>query len=67
MTAKVALPNLVTPNTPVILTRKCVGCNHCWRLPDRRFLLIREKPYVLHPDECWYRGTQCQQLPTQEP
>ena len=25
----IAMPNVVTPNNPVLFTEKCNGCNHC--------------------------------------
>jgi NAD-dependent dihydropyrimidine dehydrogenase PreA subunit len=56
-----ALPNITTPNTPVIQdAEKCTGCNHCIEVcqvdvfipaPDKG-----KPPTILHPDECWYCG-----------
>ncbi len=57
-----ALPNLVTPNTPVVYDPdKCVACNTCVEVcPVDVFIPNPEKgkpPIILHPDECWYCGT----------
>jgi NAD-dependent dihydropyrimidine dehydrogenase PreA subunit len=56
-----ALPNLVTPNTPVIHNPDvCNGCNHCIEVCQVDvYIPNAEKgkpPVILHPDECWYCG-----------
>ena len=56
-----ALPNITTPNTPVIFNPEfCVGCNTCVNVCQVDvFIPNPEKgcpPIVLHPDECWYCG-----------
>jgi NAD-dependent dihydropyrimidine dehydrogenase PreA subunit len=64
-----ALPNIVTPNTPVIHdAKKCTGCNHCVEICQVDvFIPNPEKgktPVILHPDECWYCGCCANDCPT---
>jgi NAD-dependent dihydropyrimidine dehydrogenase PreA subunit len=56
-----ALPNITTPNTPVIFNPNiCDGCNTCVEVCQVDvFIPNPEKgkpPVILHPDECWYGG-----------
>ena len=56
-----ALPNLVTPNKPVIFdTDICNGCNACVEICQMDVLIPNpdkgEAPIILFPDECWYGG-----------
>lgn len=56
-----ALPNLVTPNKPVIFdTDICNGCNRCVEICLMDVLIPNpdkgEPPIILFPDECWYDG-----------
>ena len=56
-----ALPNLVTPNNPVIFdTDICNGCNRCVEICLMDVLIPNpdkgEPPIILFPDECWYDG-----------
>ena len=56
-----ALPNITTPNTPVIFNPEhCMGCNTCVNVCQVDvFIPNPEKgnpPIILHPDECWYCG-----------
>ena len=56
-----ALPNITTPNTPVIFHEDvCNGCNNCVEVCQVDvFIPNPEKgktPMILHPDECWYCG-----------
>ena len=56
-----AIPNVPTPNTPVIINPEiCNGCDTCVEVcqvdvfiphPERR-----SPPIILHPEECWYCG-----------
>jgi len=56
----VAMPNIVTPSSPVVFTDKCNGCNTCVDVCQIDvFMPNPEKgkpPIILHPDECWYGG-----------
>ena len=52
-----AIPNLVTPNTPVIFNSDtCNGCNHCVEVCQVDVYIPNPKkgqpPLILHPDEC---------------
>jgi Na+-translocating ferredoxin:NAD+ oxidoreductase RNF subunit RnfB len=56
-----ALPNLPTPNTPVIIDPKvCNGCNCCVQIcPSDIYMPNPEKskpPIIMYPEECWYCG-----------
>ena len=56
-----ALPNLVTPNKPVVIDATvCNGCNRCVEMCQSDvFVPSAEKgkpPTILYPDECWYCG-----------
>jgi NAD-dependent dihydropyrimidine dehydrogenase PreA subunit len=60
-TAKVAaLPNVATPNRPIVFTDKCNGCNHCVEVCQVDVFIPnpvkKRPPIVLHPEECWYCG-----------
>ena len=56
----VAMPNIATPNKPVIFTEKCNGCNTCVQVCQVDVLIPNpekgKSPVILHPDECWYCG-----------
>jgi NAD-dependent dihydropyrimidine dehydrogenase PreA subunit len=56
-----ALPNIPTPNRPVIIDLSiCNGCNDCVEVcPIDVFIPAAERgdaPIILHPEECWYCG-----------
>ena len=56
-----ALPNVITPSSPVIFNPEiCKGCNTCVEVCQIDvFIPNSEKgkpPIILHPDECWYDG-----------
>jgi NAD-dependent dihydropyrimidine dehydrogenase PreA subunit len=56
-----ALPNIPTPNRPVIINPSiCNGCNDCVEVcPIDVFIPASERgdaPIILHPEECWYCG-----------
>jgi NAD-dependent dihydropyrimidine dehydrogenase PreA subunit len=56
-----ALPNITTPNTPVIFhAETCNGCNHCVEVCQVDVYIPNSEkgkpPVILHPDECWYCG-----------
>jgi NAD-dependent dihydropyrimidine dehydrogenase PreA subunit len=56
-----ALPNITTPNTPVIFNPEiCNGCNQCVEVCQIDVFIPNpnkgEPPIILHPDECWYGG-----------
>ncbi len=56
-----ALPNVPTPNTPVIFNpEKCNGCNQCVETCQVDVYIPNPKkgkpPIILHPEECWYCG-----------
>jgi NAD-dependent dihydropyrimidine dehydrogenase PreA subunit len=56
-----ALPNIVTPNTPVIFNSAiCNGCNTCVEVCQVDVFIPNpvegKPPVILHPDECWYGG-----------
>ncbi|MCL4368301.1 MAG: ferredoxin family protein [Actinobacteria bacterium] len=56
-----ALPNLVTPNRPVMFDPAvCNGCNRCVEMCQSDVFIPNSTkgapPVVLYPDECWYCG-----------
>ena len=56
-----AMPNVPTPNTPVIFNPDiCNGCNQCMEVCQIDvYIPNAEKgkpPIILHPEECWYCG-----------
>jgi len=56
-----ALPNITTPNTPVIFDPElCTGCNTCVNVCQVDVFIpnpeMGNPPIILHPDECWYCG-----------
>ena len=56
------LPNLVTPNKPVVFNDKvCDGCNRCVQICPMDVLYPNptkgQSPVVLYPEECWYCGS----------
>ena len=56
-----AIPNLVTPNTPVIFDPDtCNGCNNCVEVCQVDVYIPNPQkgnpPIILHPEECWYCG-----------
>ncbi len=56
-----AMPNVTTPNTPVIFNPdKCIGCNTCVDHCQVDVFIPNPKkgkpPIILHPEECWYCG-----------
>ncbi len=56
-----AMPNIVTPNTPVFFDESvCTGCNTCVQVCQVDVFIPNEEkgkpPIILHPDECWYCG-----------
>jgi NAD-dependent dihydropyrimidine dehydrogenase PreA subunit len=56
-----ALPNIITPNTPVIFNPDiCDGCNLCVEVCQVDVYIPNPEkgkpPIILHPDECWYGG-----------
>ena len=64
-----ALPNVQTPNVPVIVDpEKCIGCNTCVQVCQIDvFIPNPEKgqpPIILHPEECWYCGCCVTDCPT---
>jgi len=56
----IAIPNITTPNNPVIFTEKCNGCNHCVEVCQVDVYIPHpekgKSPIILHPEECWYCG-----------
>jgi NAD-dependent dihydropyrimidine dehydrogenase PreA subunit len=57
-----ALPNITTPNRPVIFDPDiCNGCNRCVEVCSLDVFLPNpvkgRSPIILHPDECWYCGS----------
>jgi NAD-dependent dihydropyrimidine dehydrogenase PreA subunit len=63
-----ALPNVITPNRPVIFNAEvCNGCNRCVEVcPIDVYIPNHEKgkpPLILHADECWYCGTCVNECP----
>jgi len=53
------LPNLITPNKPVVFDEAaCDGCNRCVRMCPMDILMPNPEkgkpPLILYPDECWY-------------
>ncbi len=65
----IAMPNVVTPNQPVIFTEKCNGCNHCIEVCQVDVYIPHPEkgkpPLVLHPEECWYCGCCANDCPRQ--
>lgn len=56
-----AIPNVPTPNTPVIIDDEiCTGCNECVDVCQMDIFIPNPEagkpPIVLHPEECWYGG-----------
>ncbi len=53
------LPNVITPNKPVIFDEKvCDGCNRCVEVCPTDVLFPNPErgkpPIILYPDECWH-------------
>ena len=56
-----AIPNISTPNTPVIFNPEiCTGCNTCVETCQIDVYIPHPQqgkpPIILHPEECWYCG-----------
>ena len=56
-----AIPNLPTPNRPVIFDpEQCNGCNKCVEICQMDVLIPNPEkgkpPIVLFAEECWYGG-----------
>lgn len=63
-----AIPNLVTPNKPVIFDANvCTGCNRCVEVcMSNVFIPNPEKgkpPIILYLDECYYGGSCVKECP----
>ncbi|MBW1767153.1 MAG: ferredoxin family protein [Deltaproteobacteria bacterium] len=64
-----ALPNVSTPNRPVIFNAKeCNGCNICVEVCQMDVLIPNPEkgkpPIILFPEECWYGGCCVEHCPT---
>ena len=65
-----AIPNLPTPNRPVIFNPEiCSGCNECVDVCQMDVFIPNPEsgkpPIILYPDECWYGGTCVATCPAQ--
>ena len=64
-------PNLVTPNTPVIIDPEvCIACNRCVDACPNDVMLphpqSKQPPMIVFPDECWYCGCCVMECPVKE-
>jgi len=65
------LPNVTTPNRPVIRDPNvCIGCNTCVEVCQVDVYIPNPEkgkpPITLHPDECWYCGCCVNECPRLE-
>jgi NAD-dependent dihydropyrimidine dehydrogenase PreA subunit len=65
------LPNVTTPNRPVIRDPDiCIGCNTCVEVCQVDVYIPNPEkgkpPITLHPDECWYCGCCVNECPRLE-
>jgi NAD-dependent dihydropyrimidine dehydrogenase PreA subunit len=66
-----AVPNLTTPNKPVVFNADvCSGCNRCVEVcVSDVFMPSPEKgkpPVILYPDECYYCGCCVMECPLRD-
>lgn len=66
-----AIPNLVTPNKPVIFDANvCNGCNTCVEVCMSDVFIPNPEqgkpPIILYPDECYYGGCCVKECPLRD-